>query len=130
MHQFASGPLGSVSLIGSEPPLSPETVGRAPGSPAFLDGSVALKPIPTLPRSLTVPERPAVDPEGRRLVVRLLGGEELELDRFDGRDDAMKAATEVVAQLAAAEASGNWPEIEGRFVRPGSVASVDVLPLD
>ena len=130
MHQFASGPLGSVSLIGTEPPLSPETVGRAPGSPAFLDGPVELKPIPTLPRSLTVPERPAPDPEARRLVVRLLGGEELELDRFDGRDDAMKAAAEVVAQLAGAEASGNWPEIDGRFVRPGSVASVDVLPLD
>jgi hypothetical protein len=126
MHQFASGPLGA-DVVGSEPPLSPETVGRAPGSSAFLDGSVTLKPIPTIPRPAPAPppETPAAD--SRRLVVRLLGGEQLELATFDDREAAMAAAADLVAIFAAAEADGEWPEVEGRFLRPGSIASVDVL---
>jgi hypothetical protein len=129
MHQFATGPLGATVPIGSEPPLSPETVGRAPGSSAFLDGPVALKPIPTIPRPGPAPasETPAANAESRRLIVRLLGGEELELKTFDDRQEAMEAAAEIVARLAAAEADGEWPELEGRFLRPGSIASVDVL---
>jgi hypothetical protein len=109
--------------------LSPETVGRAPGSSAFLEGPISLKPIPTIPRPLPAPppETPAASAESRRLVVRLLGGEQLELATFDDREAAMTAAAELVAMLAAAEADGEWPELEGRFLRPGSIASVDVL---
>lgn len=137
MHQFASNPVVPVGVIGSEPPLSPETVGRAPGSPAFLDGPLSLKPIPALPQPAPAPE-PASAPApeapptagSRRLVVTLLGGDELELGSFDDRDGAMAVATEVVSQLAAAEAAGEWPEIDGRFLRPASIASVDVLLAD
>jgi len=49
------------------------------------------------------------------------------LGAFDDRERAMEAASEIVARLAAADLSGEWPEIEGRFLRPGSIASVDVL---
>ena len=125
MQQFASGPAAGLGLVGEEPPLSPKTVGR-PGS-AFSGAPVALKPIPTI--SLTRAEKAAANPNARRLVLRMLGGEELELATFDDRDDAMAAAAELVSQLAAAETSGDWPEVEGRFLRPGSIASVDVLPL-
>ena len=65
--------------------------------------------------------------EVRRLVVRLLGGDEIELGSFDERDDAMEAAQDLVARFSSAEASGEWPEVDGRFLRPGSVASIDVL---
>ncbi|HUQ23383.1 MAG TPA: hypothetical protein VM049_10270 [Gaiellaceae bacterium] len=65
--------------------------------------------------------------EVRRLVVRLLGGDEIELGSFDERDDAMDAAQQLVARFSSAEASGDWPEVDGRFLRPGSVASIDVL---
>lgn len=122
MHQNASGPAAGLSLIGEEPPLSPVTVGRR-GS-AFSGAPVALKPIPSI--SLTAAKLKATS-NSRRLVLRLLGGEELELATFEDREEAMAAAAELVAQLAAAESSGDWPEIEGRFLRPGSIASVDVL---
>lgn len=125
MQQFASGPAAGLGLIGEEPPLSPKTVGR-PGS-AFSGAPVALKPIPTIP--LTSSAR-AANPDAHHLVLRLLGGEELELATFDNREEAMAAAAELVAQLAAAESSGDWPEVDGRFLRPGSIASVDVLPAD
>ena len=59
--------------------------------------------------------------------MRLLGGDEVELGSFDDRDGAMEAAQELVARFSAAEAAGEWPEVEGRFLRPDSVASIDVL---
>ncbi len=72
-------------------------------------------------------EAPAVETTAARLVVRMLGGEELELGDFDDRDGAIEAAKELVARFSTAEESGDWPEMDGRFLRPASVASIDVL---
>jgi hypothetical protein len=82
------------------------------------------------PEFLTTPADPAGEPDNdsaRRLVVRLLGGEELELGEFEERGDAVEAAQELVVRFSSAEASGEWPEIDGRFLRPASVTSIDVL---
>ena len=128
MHEFASGS-AAVSLLGGDsgPPVGPVTVGRPPSS--FEAPSVPLRPFPTsvaaVPAETETEELPVA--EVRRLVVRLLGGEEVELGSFDDRGDAMEAAQELVARFSSAEAAGEWPEVEGRFLRPGSVASIDVL---
>jgi hypothetical protein len=135
MHQFASGPGMAVGLAGSDgPPLSPETVGRAP---SFLEAPVPLRPAPATvaapaPEPVEEPEEEILAPAAdvRRLVVRLLGGEEIELASFDGRDAAIAAAQELVLRVGAAEAAGEWPEVEGRFLRPASIASIDVLVED
>lgn len=135
MHQFASGS-AAVSLFGggdSGPPVGPATIGRPPSG--FEAPPVPLHPFPT-----AVPAAPAGATEHetgaeelppaagvRRLVVRLLGGDEIELGGFDDRDEAMAAAQQLVARFSSAEAAGEWPEVEGRFLRPGSVASIDVL---
>ncbi len=137
MYDFASGPSASASLLGgSEPPLSPEMVG---GSPSFLEVPVPLKPIPAVMSTTTLPapaplpappslvEAPPVETTAARLVVRMLGGEELELGAFDDRDAAIEAAKELVGRFSTAEDSGDWPEMDGRFLRPASVASIDVL---
>ncbi len=135
MHQFASGPGMAVGLANTDgPPLSPETVGRAP---SFLEAPVPLRPIAEPAPVATAPaQEPVEEPEEellapaagvRRIVVRLLGGEEIELASFDGRDAAIAAAQKLVLRVAAAEAAGEWPEVEGRFVRPASIASIDVL---
>lgn len=137
MYDFASGPSASASLLGgSEPPLSPEMVG---GSPSFLEVPVPLKPIPAVMSTTTLPapaplpappslvEAPPVETTAARLVVRLLGGEELELSAFDDREAAIEAAKELVGRFSTAEDSGDWPELDGRFLRPASVASIDVL---
>jgi len=145
MYDFASGPSASASLLGgSEPPLSPETVGA---SPSFLEVPV-LKPVPAMMSTTTLPapaalpappapvaafeppslvEAPPVETTAARLVVRMLGGEELELGTFEDRDGAIEAAKELVRSFSTAEDSGDWPEMEGRFLRPASVASIDVL---
>jgi hypothetical protein len=145
MYDFASGPSASASLLGgSEPPLSPEMVGA---SPSFLEVPV-LKPVPAMMSTTTLPapaplpappapiaaveplsvvESPPLETTAARLVVRMLGGEELELGTFDNRSDAIEAAKELVASFSTAEESGDWPEMDGRFLRPASVASIDVL---
>ncbi len=134
MHQFASGSSAAVGLLGGDsgPPVGPPTIGR-PHS-GFEAPAVALRPFPTAVAAtpveterVTETEVMPVAAEVRRLVVRLLGGEEVELGSFDDRGDAMEAAQQLVARFSSAEAAGEWPEVEGRFLRPGSVASIDVL---
>ena len=110
MHTIAAG----------EPPLSPETIGRAPSN---YDAPVPLVPFdelvrrktaakgttPDAPVSPIAPISPIAGVERLRLVVRLLGGEELEVGTFLDRDAASARAKELVASLAAAEAAGGWP---------------------
>ena len=122
MHTIAAG----------EPPLSPETIGRAPSN---FDAPVPLVPFDELVRrktaaQATVPDSPIAPIAAvarLRLVVRLLSGEELEVGTFLDKDAASARAKELVANLAAAEAAGEWPEVEGRHLRPASIVSVDVL---
>jgi hypothetical protein len=134
MHQFASGSSAAVSLLGGDtgPPVGPETIGRAPSN--FEAPAIPLRPFPTA--VLTKPAETeeeaendvvSVAAEVRRLVVRLVGGEEVELGSFDDRDSAIDAAQQLVTRFSSAEAAGAWFEVEGRFLRPDSVASIDVL---
>jgi hypothetical protein len=117
MVSLANGPAASAGLLGGGPAAS--------GAPAFLEASVQPEPTP-VPAPTPAPTVPPAA-EARRLVVRLLGGEELELGVFDDRDDAVEAAQELVTRFARAEADGNGPEVAGRFLRPGAIASVEVL---
>jgi hypothetical protein len=138
MHQFASGSNAAVSLLGGDsgPPVGPETIGRAPSN--FEAPPIPLRPFPTSILSAPVATEHEAETETetedvptaaevRRLVVRLLGGEEIELGTFDERDDAMEAAQALVTRFSSAEAAGEWPEVEGRFLRPESVTSIDIL---
>ena len=129
MYDFASGASApvAVGLIGSaDPPTSPETVGPAPSN--FEAPPTPLRSFETIlaERQAASDEQPKA-PKTRRVVLRLLGGEQLDLASYDDRDEAVAAARELMTVFSAAEAAGEWPEVEGRFVRPGSVASIDVL---
>ena len=133
MYEFTSGTSApvAVGLIGSvDPPLSPEPVGPAPSN--FEPPPIPLRSFESIlaehkSAAAEQPQAQAAPAEMRRVVLRLLGGEQLELASYDDRDEAVAAARELMTVLSAAEASGEWPEIDGRFVRPGSVATIDVL---
>lgn len=128
MHQFASGSGAGLGMTAEEPPLSPETIGRSPSS--FIDPAVKIVPLPQLAAATPAYQAaPEGSVEACKLVVRLLGGEELTLGSFDDRAEAKVAARELVARLSSVEAAGDWPEIADRFVRPTSIASVDIVPL-
>ncbi len=45
-------------------------------------------------------------------------------------DEAVEFARDAVRRIAAAESTGEWPEIDGRFLRPDSIFSVDIQAAD
>jgi hypothetical protein len=137
MYEFASvaaAPV-AVGLIGAEdPPLSPEPMGPAPSNfeappvPLRSFESILAEHASAVSATATATAGPAPETvETRRVVLRLLGGEQLELAAYTDRDDAVAAARELMAQFSSAESAGEWPELDGRFIRPGSVASIEVL---
>lgn len=130
MYEFASGAAApvAVGLIGADdPPLSPEPVGPAPSN--FEAPPIPLRSFEAIlaERSSAAPPSTPAAADTRRVVLRLLGGEQLELASYDDRDAAVAAARELMTRFSSAEATGEWPELDGSFVRPGSVASIDVL---
>jgi hypothetical protein len=136
MYEFASGAAApvAVGLIGAEdPPLSPEPVGPAPSNfeappvPLRSFESILAEHTSTATATLAVVAVAPEPVETRRVVLRLLGGEELELATYDDREQAVAAARELMTRFSGAESSGEWPELDGRFIRPASVASIDVL---
>lgn len=62
----------------------------------------------------------------RRVIVRLMGGEDLELGRMEGREPALQLAREMVQSIDDAEAAGEWPLVGDRFLRPAAIVSIDV----
>ena len=136
VYEFASGVAApvAVGLMGTQdPPLSPEPIAPAPSN--FEAPAVPLRSFEAiLAEHTSAPRRPspatvsAPEPiETRRIVLRMLGGEQLELAAYDDRDEAVEAARELMTRFSSAESAGEWPELDGRFVRPASVASIDVL---
>jgi len=61
------------------------------------------------------------------VVVRLTDGERIEVGAFPGKDEAFEGARAVVAQIGT---DGTWPFFAGRFIRPESIVSVDLVELE
>lgn len=125
-----TGPtLGAIpNGLASEPPLSPTALGARPAVVELPVQPSVPDPEPNpdaTPADAWAVEDAAAGP--RRVVVRLIGSEDVELGQAGSRDEALALAREVVRQIAAAEAAGEWPQLEGRFLRPGAIVSVDVL---
>jgi hypothetical protein len=127
---FATGTAGPVGLVSTEPPLSPETIGRAPSNfdpPVPLVSLEELVGLDKRQAPAAAPAEPEAVAEARRVVLRLAGGEELELGAYDSKDEAVARAQELIALVDAAEERGEWPEVGDRMVRPASIVSVDLL---
>ena len=129
MYEFTSSATApvAVGLIGAtDPPLTPEPVAPAPSN--FDPPPVPLRSFEAIlaERATTAPPAPTI----RRIVLTLLGGDRLELAAYEERDEAVAAARELMTRFATAEETGEWPELDGRFIRPASVASIDVLSTD
>lgn len=82
--------------------------------------------LPTAPveESLGEPENGVWAEEHEfHVLVRMEGGEALELESFPDEESADARARELIASLSEAK---EWPRIRGRYVRPDSVTSVEV----
>jgi hypothetical protein len=69
----------------------------------------------------------AADEAHHFVVLRLSEGEQLEIGSFGSTEEAQGFAQEVVRQIAAAEGEATWPFFAGRFLRPETIISVDVI---
>jgi hypothetical protein len=69
----------------------------------------------------------AADVTNHFVVLRLSEGEQLEIGTFGSTEEAQGFAQEVVRQIAAAEGEATWPFFAGRFLRPETIVSVDVI---
>jgi Type II secretion system (T2SS), protein E, N-terminal domain len=102
-----------------------------------LQEPVAQEPVPHEP---VLPEAPVEEPSAEPstdgvqaesaahfVVLRLSDGEHLEVGTFGSPDEAQRFAQEVVRQIAATEGESAWPFFAGRFLRPETIVSVDVI---
>jgi hypothetical protein len=75
------------------------------------------------------PQAPVQDEPGplSAVVLRLRGGEKLEVGTFPSAAQAAARAEEIVAEIAAAERSLMWPFFAHRYLRPDTIVSVDLI---
>lgn len=69
---------------------------------------------------------PSAPAHHRRVLIRVQGGEEIVVGEAHDRDEAVQMARDLVREVEEAAARSEWPEIDGRFVRPGAIVSIDV----
>jgi hypothetical protein len=69
-----------------------------------------------------------VRPTGQRVkvFVRLTSGDRVDAGSFDSLDSAKERGAEIARTLAGD--APEWPFVAGRFLRPDTIASVDVEP--
>lgn len=63
--------------------------------------------------------------ELRRVIVRLVDGELVQVGTAPNRESAMTLARNVITEIL--EPSGEWPLINNRLLSPKAIISVDVL---
>jgi hypothetical protein len=104
----------------AEPVAEPPTE-QAAAAPA--EEAPAAAPEPQIPPAAPAPTTPAGG--GHRLTVRLANGERVDVGAYGELEAAKAAAKGLMAQVAAAD-GGDWPFVNGRFLKPDTIVSVDI----
>jgi hypothetical protein len=65
-------------------------------------------------------------PDGRRILLRVQGGDDIVVGLTGDRDEGVELARRMMRLIDTAEAHGEWPELDDRFIRPGAIVSIDV----
>jgi hypothetical protein len=112
--------------------------GRSFGELAVASGRIKAEDLAKLtgeaPPVAAVPEpepepAPAVaaeptTPTQADVFVSLTSGERISVGSFEGPDAAEQRARQLMAAL---DGDGEWPKLDGRFIRPDAVVSIDVV---
>jgi hypothetical protein len=111
----------------AEPVLPVEPVAPIP-EPVAVE-PVAVEPVQPDPTPVEQPsvEEPAAGP-AYAVEVRLSNGEHIEVGLFGSHDEAVEGARDIVAQASSGNAT--WPFLDGRFLRPDAIVSVDLVRQD
>jgi hypothetical protein len=62
----------------------------------------------------------------RRIVLRMANDDTVQIGSAHTHEDAVGFAKLAVKKIAAAEAAGEWPEFDGRFMKTDGLVSVDI----
>ena len=62
------------------------------------------------------------------MTIRLTNGEHVEAGDFSDQSAAKEEAKTIMTQIADADA-GEWPYVNGRFLKPDTIVSVDIAEL-
>jgi hypothetical protein len=107
--------------------LTGEQPSEAAPAPTPLPAQASVQPAPAAlePAPAPTPEpKPAVQQVvTAEVFIRLTSGERIRVGAFDGQSAAEQRARELMAAL---DSHGDWPQIEGRYIRPDAVVSIDV----
>jgi MshEN domain len=111
-----------------EPAPTPEPPRQvvAPAAPVLHEPQPVVQPEPEAEPVPDAPE-PVAAAVSWAVFVRLTDGERLEVGAFTGKDDAFEGARAVVDEIGS---DGSWPFLAGRFIRPDSIVSVDLVELE
>jgi hypothetical protein len=102
------------------PPVEPEPEVEAVPKPMETAETEPVMKI-TLEPSAPTPAPPQATSAG--VFVRLTSGERISAGRFDTQEAAERRAREL---MIAIDAHGDWPCVDGRFIKPDAVVSIDV----
>jgi type II secretion system (T2SS) protein E len=94
----------------------PETVEPAPVEATPVVPAPAPEPLPAAAAETTT----------YQLSVRLTNGERVEAGAYADLETAKQQAKALMAQVAASD-GGDWPFVSGRFLKPDTIVSVDIL---
>jgi hypothetical protein len=72
----------------------------------------------------------AVPIDDRRILLRVHGGEDIVVGTAGDREEGVQLARRMMRLIDDAEAHGEWPELDDRFIRPSAIVSIDVQRAD
>jgi hypothetical protein len=104
-----------------------EPVLAQPTAEPSTDGSAAESSTHVEPAATPTADGSPAESSTHFVVLRLSEGEHLEVGMFGSGAEAQDFAREVVRQIAATEGESAWPFFAGRFLRPETIVSVDVI---
>jgi hypothetical protein len=124
---FEPAPVEQPTVV-AEPVFVPEPVAVAPEpEPAYVPEPVATpEPVAAAPEPVYVPEPPApVAVAGYLVRGRLVNGEEIEIASVEDAGEAQRIARDAMRACARPDGA-DWPVLNGRYVRPESIVSIEV----
>jgi hypothetical protein len=105
------------------PAPEPEPQVEAAAEPAPVV-KISLEPEAVAPKTPEPPAAPRAPTAAKASVfVRLTSGERISAGQFDTVDAAERRAREL---MIAVDTPGNWPRVDGRYIKPDTVVSIDV----
>jgi hypothetical protein len=124
--------LNVVQPLPPAPPVLEQKVEPAPVPP--VQAAVEPEPVvkitlepeaPAAPKVPTPAPTPTPTPSSTKanVYVRLTSGERIFAGQFDSVETAERRAREL---MIAVDTPGNWPRVEGRYIKPDTVVSIDV----